>query len=179
MYAVIHSTWYVDVCLLRLDFETFNTLGAGGTQVDNEGDCMDTFTVTVSCARGLFRSGNFRTFSFSLQAQTPTAQVIPVICGLNTGMHSRTFPPLFCPLPSCMHAISNAFPVYVDIGENSGDTATLAFAFNGANAAFQRMFDIKVTQVTQAVNHAPPPQKKKYQKTIFASPQVECTNANA
>ncbi len=38
---------FPDVCLLRLDFETFNTLGAGGTAVDNEGDCMDTFVVTV------------------------------------------------------------------------------------------------------------------------------------
>ena len=36
-----------DVCLLRLDFETFNIIGAGGTAIDNEGDCMDTFTVTV------------------------------------------------------------------------------------------------------------------------------------
>ncbi len=37
----------IDVCLLLLDFENFNIIGAGGTGMDNEGDCMDTFTVTV------------------------------------------------------------------------------------------------------------------------------------
>ncbi len=35
--------------------------------------------------------------------------------------------------------------MYIDIGANSGDTATLAFAFSAAN--FNRMWDIKVTQV--------------------------------
>ncbi len=35
--------------------------------------------------------------------------------------------------------------MYVDIGANSGDTATLAFAFTGAND--MRMWDIKVTQI--------------------------------
>ncbi len=36
--------------------------------------------------------------------------------------------------------------VYVDIGANSGDTATLTFNFNG-NVAGNRVYDIKVTQV--------------------------------
>ncbi len=54
---------FSDVCLLRLDFLTFQTLGTGGTNVDNEGDCMDTFTITVSsfdiilgylCKKGVF-----------------------------------------------------------------------------------------------------------------------------
>ncbi len=35
--------------------------------------------------------------------------------------------------------------VYVDIGSNSGDTATLAFMFDAM--AFQRMWDIKVNQI--------------------------------
>ncbi len=39
----------------------------------------------------------------------------------------------------------NLYTVYVDIGANSGDTATLAFSFMGT--AFQRMYDIKVTQI--------------------------------
>ncbi len=38
---------FAEVCLLRLDFLTFQTLGTGGTNQDNEGDCMDMFTVTV------------------------------------------------------------------------------------------------------------------------------------
>ena len=37
--------------------------------------------------------------------------------------------------------------VYVDIGANSGDTATLAFAFSAAVTNTNRLFDIKVTQV--------------------------------
>ncbi len=38
-------------------------------------------------------------------------------------------------------------PVYVDIGAQDGDTAMLAFTFAAANMAFQRMWDIKVTQL--------------------------------
>ena len=48
----VHSL--LDVCLLRLDFENFNIIGAGGTAIDNEGDCMDTFTVTVFSLAHLF-----------------------------------------------------------------------------------------------------------------------------
>ncbi len=36
-----------EVCLLCLDFETFSTAGPGATNVENEGDCLDTFSVTV------------------------------------------------------------------------------------------------------------------------------------
>ncbi len=37
----------LDVCLLRLDFETFSLRGAGATNAINEGVCLDRFTVTV------------------------------------------------------------------------------------------------------------------------------------
>ncbi len=37
--------------------------------------------------------------------------------------------------------------MYVDIGANAGDTATLAFAFSTAVTNVNRVFDIKVTQV--------------------------------
>ncbi len=37
-----------DVCTLCLDFETFNLVGTNGSANDNEGDCIDTFTVTVA-----------------------------------------------------------------------------------------------------------------------------------
>jgi len=63
--------------------------------------------------------------------QTSTAQTIPTICGQNTGQH-----------------------IYVDIGELGGDTATLSFAFQGT--AFQRTWDIKVTQVECTNPGAPP-----------------------
>ena len=36
-----------DVCMLRLDFETFTTVGTNGSANDNEGDCVDQFAVTV------------------------------------------------------------------------------------------------------------------------------------
>ncbi len=37
-----------DVCMLRLDFETFTTVGTNGSANDNEGDCVDQFAVTVN-----------------------------------------------------------------------------------------------------------------------------------
>lgn len=37
------------------------------------------------------------------------------------------------------------FSVYIDVGANSGDSATLAFAFSGTNNI--RQWDIKATQV--------------------------------
>ncbi len=47
--------------------------------------------------------------------------------------------------------ISNTFSplVYVDIGANGGDSATIAFAFNtpAGVAALARIWDVKVTQV--------------------------------
>ncbi len=36
-----------EVCYLRLDFETFTLLGTGGSSNQDEGVCLDTFTVSV------------------------------------------------------------------------------------------------------------------------------------
>ena len=69
-------SYYLDVCHLRLDFETFSILGTGNSQevnLDDDGvtalpgggQCLDTFDVTVS-----------------------TGQRIPQICGQNAGQHS-------------------------------------------------------------------------------------------
>ncbi len=33
--------------MLRLDFEMFTLVGTNGSSNDNEGDCVDSFTVTV------------------------------------------------------------------------------------------------------------------------------------
>ncbi len=33
--------------MLRLDFEMFTLVGTNGSSQDNEGDCVDSFTVTV------------------------------------------------------------------------------------------------------------------------------------
>ena len=44
------------------------------------------------------------------------------------------------------------FQVYVDIGHNPGDMATLSFTF-GANAIGNRIWEIKITQIeSTAVN---------------------------
>ncbi len=47
----IQSTFFLgtilDVCLLRLDFQTFDIMGPGGTAEAEEGMCTDTFMVTV------------------------------------------------------------------------------------------------------------------------------------
>ena len=39
--------FFADVCMLRLDFEMFTLVGTNGSSQDNEGDCVDSFTVTV------------------------------------------------------------------------------------------------------------------------------------
>jgi len=52
------------VCSIRLDFESFTTLGPADTSETNGGKCQDTLTTTVS-----------------------TGQAIPVICGANAGQH--------------------------------------------------------------------------------------------
>jgi len=53
-----------NVCLLRLDFEDFSIRGVGGTDIANEGVCLDQFQVTAT--------SNFK---------------VPVICGENAGQH--------------------------------------------------------------------------------------------
>ena len=54
-----------DICWLRLDFETFQTLGPSDTIETTGGACADTLTITVS-----------------------SGQTIPQLCGLLTGQHS-------------------------------------------------------------------------------------------
>ena len=55
-----------EVCAIRLDFETFTTLGPAGTAEPTAANvpCQDSFTV-----------------------QTASKGTSPVICGLNTGQH--------------------------------------------------------------------------------------------
>ena len=42
-----HGLPFIDVCYLRLDFETFTLQGVGATTEINGGACTDTFVVTV------------------------------------------------------------------------------------------------------------------------------------
>lgn len=96
------------VCDVRLDFEQFTTSHPTDTEeTDNAHPCPDIFTAT-----------------------TNTGQVIPEICGTNSGQH-----------------------IYLDLGRQSSDSATLAFTFTGA---FSRYWDIKVTQIPCNVNYDPP-----------------------
>ena len=70
------------------------------------------------------------TIQDSLTITTNTGFSVPVICGLNTGQH-----------------------MYLDIGQGSSDSATLAFTFSGT---FSRYWDIKVTQIPCGVTYDPP-----------------------
>lgn len=99
---------HTDVCSLRLDFDTFTTLGPAGTGEVGGGACRDTLTITAT-----------------------SAGTLPVLCGRNAGQH-----------------------VYIDLGQNAGDSATLNFAFPGA-ANNVRMWDIKATQVKCGRNNPP------------------------
>ena len=60
---------FIDTCQLRLDFETFDIMGPTGSDEAAGGACAeDRFVVT----------------------QRPTSNAnIPVICGLNSGQHSK------------------------------------------------------------------------------------------
>jgi hypothetical protein len=66
----------------------------------------------------------------SLTFQTTAVGNYPTICGSNAGQH-----------------------IYLDPGQNTGDTATVNFAFTGASTT--RTWDIKVTQVACGINTPP------------------------
>ena len=55
-----------DICWLRLDFETFTTLGPADTVETDGGLCVDKLTFTVT-----------------------SGQQIPELCGTLTGQHSK------------------------------------------------------------------------------------------
>ncbi len=71
--------------------------------------------------------------------------LVPVICGENTGKHSE-----FAAQTNDIIRVSPLYvmfvTVYVDIGANSGDTATISLATTAT--ASNRMWDIKVTQAS-------------------------------
>jgi len=69
------------------------------------------------------------TDTFTVTSSTSSI-TYPVICGENTGQH-----------------------MYVDIGNESSGTATLALAFSGAST--QRKWDIKVAQIPCGTTYAP------------------------
>ena len=54
--------------------------------------------------------------------------------------------------------------MYIDIGANSGDTATLAFTFQGTTT--QRTWDIKVTQIECTNPQAPQGTCLQYHTTL-------------
>uniref|UniRef100_A0A0K2T5C2 Putative LOC100161421 [Acyrthosiphon pisum] n=1 Tax=Lepeophtheirus salmonis TaxID=72036 RepID=A0A0K2T5C2_LEPSM len=66
----------------------------------------------------------------TMMVTTPTGQRTPTICGSNSGQH-----------------------IYIDVGRMPTDSASIAFQFMGA---FNRMFDIKVTQIPCNSESAPP-----------------------
>ena len=60
--------YYLDICTLRLDFESFTTIAGTGTLIDSTSACQDSFEITNHNGAG-----------------------IPNICGKNSGHHSEFF----------------------------------------------------------------------------------------
>jgi len=107
------------VCNVRLDFETFTTVGPSlTTEVTAASVCQDTFV--VSGTSGI---------------------TSPTICGKNAGQH-----------------------IYVEMGQGSTDTATLAFAFTGSSTA--RTWEIKATQIPCGASYRPPDGCLQYHTTL-------------
>ena len=118
-----------DICWLRLDFETFNTVAPTDT---TEGDvatpksyaCNDPMTIT-----------------------TTSGQSIPELCGDLTGQHSMNF------IKKTLKVFQLFYiSVYVDLGTGASDSATLALAFQNANT--NRKWDIKVAQIPCGATYA-------------------------
>jgi hypothetical protein len=75
------------VCYLRLDFDSFTTLGPADTLETSGGACRDTFMVGVSIMHKIRNLKKSSTLYVSFQ--TATNQNIPTICGQNAGQHSE------------------------------------------------------------------------------------------
>ena len=125
--------WSLAVCDIRLDFEQFTTNAPSTTlEADTSADvgggvCQDQLTIT-----------------------TNTGQSIPEICGTNSGQHCNTsLVKFFYNIFDFISTFSSPI-VYLDLGRQSSDTATLAFTFSGT---FSRYWDIKVTQIPCDVNY--------------------------
>ena len=62
---------FAEICVLRLDFDTFTLVGPSGTTLQAGGICtLDSFSVTGSSA---------------------VTALVPKICGENSGHHSKCF----------------------------------------------------------------------------------------
>ena len=125
--------WSLAVCDIRLDFEQFTTNAPSTTlEADTSADvgggvCQDQLTIT-----------------------TNTGQSIPEICGTNPGQHCNIYFLFFYHMFKIYINIFTSPTVYLDLGRQSSDTATLAFTFSGT---FSRYWDIKVTQIPCDVNY--------------------------
>lgn len=109
-----------NICWLRLDFETFTLVGPTATDETNAGGaCVDTFKIT-----------------------NPTKQIIPTICGKNTGQH-----------------------MYIDFGTDVSETVSLDFSFSGASTV--RTWEIKTTQIECSNPSRPPAGCLQYHTTLI------------
>ena len=117
---------FAEVCFLRLDFESFNILGTVDSleqdTMPNSVTCRDTFTVT-----GI-----------------NTGQTVPTICGQNAGQHSNAKE--FNHPERNIYSLFHLLLVYIDIGQSSGDSATLNFNPT-SDSDTTRTWEIKVTQI--------------------------------
>ena len=118
----------------RLDFEQFSIAANTGTEEGSAtnmgGVCIDSFTVTVSSIDYISCFMN-QTIKETLLFQTSTGQAIPTICGSNNGQH-----------------------IYVDVGQDNSDKATLTFTFGSPTNTVSRKWDIKASQIQCGKNYA-------------------------
>ena len=127
-----------------MDFESFTLQGTGNTEELNGGVCLDSFTVSVCICLELF----LYVFLTIVIFQSNTGQQIPTICGQNTGQHSKYS--IGLNIEYILMVFWNT--VYVDMGAQASDTATLNFAFSGT--ASTRAWEVKATQIPCASRSA-------------------------
>ena len=118
----------------RLYFEQFSITANTGTEEGSAtnmgGVCIDSFTVTVSSIDYISYFMN-QTIKETLLFQTSTGQAIPTICGSNNGQH-----------------------IYVDVGQDNSDKATLTFTLGSPTNTVSRKWDIKASQIQCGKNYA-------------------------
>ena len=78
----------IDICCVRLDFESFTLRTPADTIETNGGACTDTFMVTVLpiC---FYYHYNWIFVLWITTISSSSTTPIPTICGLNTGQHSN------------------------------------------------------------------------------------------
>lgn len=159
---ILVSNFFADVCYLRLDFLTFSILGLADSSEVMGGMCLDSLKVTVSQLTVYQRTNtqylyqrtqrtytkNHPTFNLIFKKtffifQSTSNDIIPEICGQNSGQHSEEKSFQNVAESQCLILTLNA--VYVDMDQGCSGNVKMDFSFTGTSSI--RVFEIKATQV--------------------------------